>query len=297
VTVNLELGAHVSAAGGVDLGLIRANDFGMTACQLFTKSERQWAAKPLEPDLVERFRANSAAFAFKHLIAHDSYLINIASPDPVLWERSRQALAHELERCDVLGIAYLVSHPGAHMGQGPDAGIERVVQAINQIHEEHPAGKASILIETTAGQGTVLGRSFEEISQILEGVRDRTRVGVCLDTCHIFAAGYDIRDAESYAATMGAFDDTVGLANLKCLHLNDSKKELGQHVDRHAHIGEGAIGLEGFRSVMNDARLTGLPGILETPKEGPDFAEDRINLDMLRSLVNGGGKTAKQEHD
>ena len=285
VKINLELGAHVSAAGGVDLGLVRANDFGMTACQIFTKSERQWAAKPLDPEVIVRFHANAEAFAFKHLVAHDSYLINLGSPDPALWEKSRQALAHELERCDTLGIPYLVSHPGAHMGEGPEAGIERVVRAINQIHEEHPNGKARILIETTAGQGTVLGRSFEEIAQVLDGVRDRSRIGVCLDTCHIFAAGYDIRGADSYAETMAAFDGIVGLANLKCLHLNDSKKGLGMHVDRHTHIGEGEIGLAGFACFMNDERLSGIPGILETPKEGPDFAEDRMNLDALRSLV------------
>ena len=283
--IYLELGAHVSAAGGVDIGLVRANDFEMSACQIFTKSERQWAAKPLDAELVNRFRANAEKFAFKHLVAHDSYLINMATPDPVLWEKSRQALAHELERCNLLGIPYLVSHPGAHMGEGPEAGVERVVRAINQIHDEHPNGEAAILIETTAGQGTTLGRSFEEVAQILEGVTDRNRVGVCLDTCHIFAAGYDLRDSTSYASTMQSFDTIVGLANLKCLHLNDSKKGLGMHADRHAHIGQGEIGLAGFAFLMNDARLAGLPGILETPKEGPNFTEDRMNLDTLRSLV------------
>jgi deoxyribonuclease IV len=283
--MTIELGAHVSASGGVDLALIRANDFDMTSCQLFTKSERQWAAKPLDPAVVERFHANQEQFKLKHLVAHDSYLINVASPNPEMWEKSRNALAHELERCDTLGIQYLVSHPGAHMGEGPEAGIARVAEAINRIHDEMPDGKAMILIETTAGQGTALGRSFEEIAGILEGVEAKGRIGVCLDTCHIFAAGYDIRDAGTYSATMQAFDDIVGLSNLKCMHLNDSKKGLGLHVDRHAHIGEGEIGLAGFACFMNDQRLCGLPGILETPKEAPDFEEDRMNLNALRALI------------
>jgi deoxyribonuclease IV len=283
--MTLELGAHVSASGGVDLALVRANDFQMTSCQLFTKSERQWAAKPLDPAVVERFLANQAQFQLKHLVAHDSYLINVASPNPELWEKSRKALEHELERCDMLGIHYLVSHPGAHMGEGPDAGIPLVAEAINRIHDDMPDGKAIILIETTAGQGTALGRSFEEIAGIIAGVNDKARIGVCLDTCHIFAAGNDIRDPESYAATMNAFDGIVGLGYLKCLHLNDSKKGLGSNVDRHAHIGEGEIGLAGFTNIMNDARLCGIPGILETPKEAPDYEEDRMNLNALKALI------------
>jgi deoxyribonuclease-4 len=283
--VTLEFGAHVSAAGGVDLALNRANDFGMTACQLFTKNERQWAAKPLDPEVVQRFIERNAEFGFKHLVAHDSYLINIASPVAENREKSRLALQHELERCDMLGVPYLVSHPGAHMGDGPELGIERVGQEINQIHNDMPDGKAIILIETTAGQGSTLGRSFEEIGGMIEQLEDKSRIGVCLDTCHIFAAGYDIRDPETYAETIAAFDRAIGLSYLKCLHLNDSQKGLGMHVDRHAHIGEGEIGLEGFRNFVNDQRLAGLPGILETPKEAPEFAEDRKNLDVLRALI------------
>ena len=283
--MSLELGAHVSASGGVDLALIRANDFAMTACQLFTKSERQWAARPLDPEVVERFLANQAQFGIKYLVAHDSYLINIASPNSEMWAKSRQALAHELERCDMLEIPYLVSHPGAHMGEGPDAGIARVAEAINRIHDEAPNGKSMILIETTAGQGSALGRSFEEIAGILDQVQDRARIGVCLDTCHIFASGYDLRDADSYDATISAFDTIVGISNLKCLHLNDSKKGIGLHVDRHAHIGQGEIGLAAFGFILNDPRLSGLPGILETPKEPPKFEEDLMNLDTLKSLI------------
>jgi deoxyribonuclease-4 len=283
--MSLELGAHVSASGGVDLALVRANDFAMTACQLFTKNERQWAAKPLDPEVVERFLANQSQFSLKYLVAHDSYLINIASPNPEMWEKSVAALAHELERCDTLAIPYLVSHPGAHMGEGPDAGIARVGEAVNRIHDSAPDGKSMILIETTAGQGSTLGRSFEEIASIIDQVHDKSRIGVCMDTCHIFAAGYDIRDADSYAATMNAFDAIVGLANLKCVHLNDSKKGLGLHVDRHEHIGKGELGLAAFGFLLNDPRLAGLPGILETPKEAPKFEEDQMNLETLRSLI------------
>ena len=283
--MTLEFGAHVSAAGGVDLALDRAQDYAMTAVQVFTKNANQWAAKPLDPAVVERFHEKNSRYAYKHLVAHDSYLINIASPAEENREKSRRALITELERCDLLGIPYLVSHPGAHMGDGVEVGIARVGEAINSIHREMPDGKAIILIETTAGQGTTLGRTFEEIAGMIDLLDDKSRIGICLDTCHIFAAGYEIRDPDSYAATMTAFDSIVGLSDLKCLHLNDSKKGLGLHVDRHAHIGQGEIGLEAFRSFVNDSRLAGLPGILETPKEEPDFAEDKMNLDTLRGLV------------
>lgn len=284
--MTMEFGAHVSAAGGVDLALTRAHDFAMTSCQLFTKNERQWAAKPLDPEVVQRFHDNQATYQLKHLVAHDSYLINIATPNEELWEKSRLALMHELERCDTLGIPYLVSHPGAHMGEGPEAGIARVAKAINQIHREMPDGKAIILIETTAGQGTALGRSFEEIGGIIALLDDKSRIGVCMDTCHIFAAGYELRDPAGYASTMTQFGDQIGFPYLKCLHLNDSQKGLGMHVDRHAHIGEGEIGDAGFANVVNDSRFDGLPGILETPKEAPKFEEDLKNLAKLRSLVS-----------
>lgn len=282
--VTLEFGAHVSAAGGVDLALGRASDFHMTSCQLFTKNERQWAAKPLDPAVVERFLQNREPHGLKHLVSHDSYLINVASPDDAMWEKSRQALMEELRRCDQLQIPYLVSHPGAHVGSGPDAGIARVAEALKRIHDEMPDCTAMVLIETTAGQGTCLGAAFEEIAAIIDGVEDKARIGVCLDTCHVFAAGYDMRDAASYRATMQAFDGIVGLDKIKCLHINDSQKGLGSRVDRHAHIGEGEIGLAGFEQLVNDVRLAGLPGVLETPK-GADAKEDGINLAALRGLV------------
>jgi deoxyribonuclease IV len=280
----LELGAHMSVAGGHERAIDRALACEMTACQIFTKNANQWNAKPIASDAAQRFRDRWSESGMKGLVAHDSYLINIASGDDALWEKSRLAFREELDRCDLLGVPYLVTHPGAHLGAGPDAGIARVVEAIDRIHDERPDGKAVILIETTAGQGTTLGRSFEEIAAIVGGVADQTRIAVCLDTCHVFAAGYDLRDEASYAATMDAFDRIVGLNRLKAIHLNDSKKGLGSHVDRHTHIGEGELGLEPFRFLLNDARLAGLPGILETPK-GDDDADDKRNMATLRGLI------------
>ena len=282
---SLEFGSHVSASGGVDLSIPRAAALEMTACQIFTKNERQWNAKPLDPGVIDRFKSNWQGAGLKQVVAHDSYLINVASPDEALWARSKAALMHELERCDQLGVPYLVSHPGAHVGSGVEAGIERVAKAINEIHRETPEGKAIVLIETTAGQGTALGRTFEEIASIIAQLDDKSRIGVCLDTCHIFAAGYDIRDQASYDETMASFDEVIGLDRLKCIHLNDSQKGLGSRVDRHAHIGQGEIGAAGFGFIVNDPRLAGLPGILETPKENDD-EEDKMNLATLRGLIN-----------
>lgn len=282
---SLEFGSHVSASGGVDLSIPRAAALEMTACQIFTKNERQWNAKPLDPAVIDRFKENWETTGLRQVVAHDSYLINVASPDEALWTRSKAALMHELERCDQLGVPYLVSHPGAHVGSGVEAGIERVAKAINEIHKETPEGRAIVLIETTAGQGTALGRTFEEIASIIAQLEDKSRIGVCLDTCHIFAAGYDIRDQASYDETMAKFDEAIGLDRLKCIHLNDSQKGLGSRVDRHAHIGQGEIGAAGFGFVVNDPRLAGLPGILETPKENGD-EEDKMNLATLRGLIN-----------
>jgi deoxyribonuclease-4 len=257
----------------------------MTAFQVVTKNANQWNANPLDPLVIEQFREGVASNpSITSVVAHDSYLINIASPDDANWEKSIAALQIELERCDQLGIPRLVSHPGAHMGSGVDAGVSRVVDAINLIHDRMPDGSCSLAIETTAGQGTTLGRTFEEIAQIIDGVHDKTRVCVCFDTCHVFAAGYDIRTEETYAATMNAFDEVVGLDRLQVLHLNDSAKDFGSFRDRHAHIGEGMIGIEAFRYLQNDQRLAGRPGILETPKDD-DVTEDQMNLTTLRGLV------------
>lgn len=291
----LALGAHMSAAGGVDLAITRAAALSMDSCQLFTKNANQWNAKPLDPAVVDRFLLQKESAGVANLVAHDSYLINVGSPDDAGWEKSRNALQIELERCDLLTVPYLVSHPGAHMGSGEESAIVRVAEAINRIAEARPEGGTTLLIETTAGQGTCLGRTFEEIAAIIDQVEDKARIGVCLDTCHVFAAGYDIRDAETYDTTMRAFDDTIGLSWLKVIHLNDSKKGLGSRVDRHTHIGEGELGLEPFRLLMNDSRLDGLPGVLETPK-GDDDTEDARNMATLRSLI-GLDAVAEREQE
>jgi deoxyribonuclease-4 len=281
----LELGSHVSASGGVDKAIGRATTLDMTAFQIFTKNANQWNAKPLDPVVIERFREGVAANPqITNVVAHDSYLINLASPDDAAWEKSIAALQYELERCDQLGIPFLVSHPGAHMGTGVDVGTARVAQAINIIHEQLPDGSCSLTIETTAGQGSTLGRTFDEIAQIIDGVDDKSRISVCFDTCHVFAAGYDIRTEETYAATMTAFDEIIGIDRLQVFHLNDSAKDYGSFRDRHAHIGEGTIGPDAFRFLLQDERLQGRPGILETPKDD-DVTEDLMNLTTLRGLA------------
>jgi deoxyribonuclease-4 len=279
------LGAHMSIAGGHALAIDRATEFGMTACQIFTKNANQWVAKPIPSEAAEAFRVRVAESDVAMVVAHDSYLINLASPDDALWERSSAAFGDELRRCAELGVPWLVTHPGAHMNAGVAFGVSRVATALNRLFDALPDLDVKVLLETTAGQGTTLGRSFEELAGILDLIDDQTRVGVCFDTCHVFAAGYDIRSAEDYAATMRAFDDVIGLDRLDVFHLNDSKKALGARVDRHAAIGDGELGTDAFRHLMNDERFARHPGILETPK-GDDGEEDRRNLATLCGLAS-----------
>ncbi|MDI3340795.1 MAG: deoxyribonuclease IV [Sphaerobacter sp.] len=277
-------GAHMSIAGGVDKAIDRAAQVGCDAVQIFTKNNNQWAAKPIPPAQVERFRQRQAEAGIRAVVAHDSYLINLASPDEALWEKSVVAFRVELERCELLGVPYLVTHPGSHTGAGEEVGIRRVAQALNRIHAELPGYRVITLLEITAGQGSALGYRFEQLRAIVDLVAAPERVGYCFDTCHAFAAGYELRTPEGYAETMDAFDRILGLRNLRALHLNDSKRELGSRVDRHDHIGAGMIGLAGFYNVVNDPRLAGLPGLLETPKS-EDLHEDAENLARLRSLI------------
>ncbi len=282
--MSLAFGAHVSVSGGVDTAFARGERFAMDAIQVFTKNQRQWVAKPLGDVEVERWYEERGRTGITAVITHASYLINLASPKDDLREKSMRAFQDELERCETLGISGLVVHPGSHTGSGEEAGLAAVAESLNRIHESAPHLRVQTLLETTAGQGTNLGRTFDELATIIDQVEAKERVGICLDTCHVFAAGYEFRTDESYAEMMRVFDESLGIANLKAIHLNDSKFPLGSKRDRHEHIGEGEIGLEGFRNLVNDPRLVGLPGLLETEK-GDDDVFDGKNLATLRGLV------------
>ena len=280
----MRLGAHESISGGLYKAFDRARSVGCETLQIFVKSNRSWAVKPLTEEDIARFKAKAEETGIQPVVAHTSYLLNLGTPDDTLWKRSRDTLIVELERCEALGVPYLVLHPGSHVGTGEEVGLAQVAQALGEVHAATPGFQAQILLETTAGQGTNLGYRFEHLGWLLEHTPTGERLGVCLDTCHVFAAGYELRTPDGYAATMEAFDRAVGLGRLKALHLNDSKGDLGSRKDRHEHIGKGHIGLEGFRHVLNDSRLANLPGLLETPKSD-DLHEDRENLAVLRSLV------------
>jgi deoxyribonuclease-4 len=274
----------MSIAGGVDRAIQRGASVGCEAVQIFTKSSNQWRAAPLADDVLQRFHANQQETGISPIVGHTAYLINLASPDPALWQKSVDAFVEEMERAQRMGLPYLITHPGAHTGSGEDAGVRRVAQAVDEIHDRAPHVETMILLETTAGSGSALGGSFEQLAAIIALTRNPERLGVCLDTNHAFAAGYDLRTPEAYAATFEAFDRTLGLRRLRVFHLNDSKRALGSRVDRHEHIGKGFLGLEPFRMLMNDPRFADHPMILETPK-GPDLAEDVENLHLLRSLI------------
>ncbi|MCI0335815.1 MAG: deoxyribonuclease IV [Planctomycetes bacterium] len=281
------LGAHQSIAGGYYKSVEIAHRLKCDCVQLFTKNNNQWRAKELSDEDVRLFQGRLAELGVSHPMAHDSYLINLASPDAALWKKSVDSFVMEMLRADRLGIPYLVTHPGAYTTSSEQAGIAAVVRALDETHRQTRGIKTKCLLETTAGQGSCLGNRFEHLAAMIDGVQDPDRLGVCVDTCHIFAAGYPISTEKDYKATMRALDKTVGVKLVRAFHLNDSVKPLGSRVDRHAHIGRGMIGKEGFRLLLNDRRFRNVPMYLETPKgqeKGKDL--DAINLHTLRQLVN-----------
>ena len=277
------LGSHLSISGGLHKAVESASEYGFECVAMFVRNQRQWLAAALSNEAVETFVDTRIRLKISPVVAHGSYLVNLAGADDIR-RKSIAAMGDEFERCRQLGIEYLVFHPGSREHSGEGVGL--VADALNEI-VEGAEGPTKILIETTAGQGHYLGRTFEEIAEILNRLERQEFFGVCLDTCHIFAAGYDIRTPEAYHKTMGNFDSAIGIEKLLAIHLNDATRELGSRVDRHAHIGHGQIGLEGFAQIVNDPRLAGLAMILETPK-GPDDSGrdwDEINAKTLRSLI------------
>ena len=292
------LGAHMSIAGGCHKAIEAALAEGMETVQLFTKNNNRWVGKQLCVEDVDQFSSALAASSLKFPMAHDCYLINLASPDPLLYRKSIDAFVDEVQRAEKLGLAYLVTHPGAPTDGDAEAGLRRVSTALDEVHRQCPGFRVQVLLETTAGQGKALGWRFEELATILEQVADPDRLGVCLDTCHVFAAGYDIRTEETYQQTMSEFDRLIGFDKLRAFHVNDSKKPLGSRVDRHDHLGKGMIGLEAFRLLVNDPRFADRPMVMETPKEDEEGEStmDKINLATLRSLIgeNRTGRMAEK---
>ncbi len=279
-------GAHMSIAGGCHNALLAAQAHGCSTVQLFTKNASQWQARDLTADEVRTFRRTLRQSRLRFPTAHDSYLINVASPDEALYRRSLAALIVEMRRAEQLGLRYLVMHPGAAMDGGEDAGLARVAGALDEVHARCPGYHVRILLETTAGQGTTLGHRFEHLAHIFGLVAAPERLGVCFDTCHVFAAGYPLAPEREYRATLRDFDRVVGLWRLRVFHVNDSLRPQGSRVDRHAHIGQGQMGLEPFRLLVNDHRFRNRPMILETPKEDDEGRDmDTVNLNVLRGLA------------
>lgn len=276
----------MSIAGGVSRALDQAASVQSNAVQVFTKNNRQWRGPAIDVADVARWQETKAALGIEYAVSHASYLINLASPKEDLWQQSIAAQRDELERAHAYAIPHVVLHPGAHTGAGAEFGVQRIAAALNQIHAQIPACADTITcLEIMAGQGSVLGRSLQELRAIVELVEDRTRIGVCLDTCHVFAAGYDLRSADAYEQFMDQVELEIGLDLVKVWHFNDSKGALAGHVDRHTHIGDGEIGLDGFRYILNDPRWDGVPILIETPKE-VTLEEDGMNLARLVALVN-----------
>ncbi len=282
----------MSIAGGVVEALRRGASVGCQTVQIFTKNNTRWDGKRPAASEIREFLGLRDRLGIHPLFAHTSYLINLAAPDALIRTRSIRAMIDEVERCEELELAYLIVHPGSHGGEGDEAGMQRVSDALREIVKATPGAACRILLESTAGQGASLGWRFEQLRSMLDGAARPERTGVCLDTSHIFASGYDLRTPETYRATIDKFDRVVGLSRLYAWHLNDSKKPLGSRVDRHEHIGKGTLGRQAFRNLLTDPRMAGLPGVLETPKN-KDLDEDRVNLAVLRRLRDGGKRATQ----
>ena len=278
------LGAHMSIGGGVQRAIERACSIRCTAMQIFVKNNMQWFARPLAREEIKAFRDHAQRRELAAVFAHANYLINLAATNPQFHANSLRALAEELVRADQLGLPFIVLHPGAHLGAGEEAGLEKVVKAIDRIFAGIPKVKTRIALETTAGQGSSLGHSFEHLAYLMANVREPERLCVCLDTAHVFAAGFDLTSEAGTRKMFREFDRVIGLQHLVALHLNDSKTARGSRVDRHEHIGKGRIGLAAFRVIMRDRRFRKIPKVLETPK-GKELREDVMNLKTLRRLI------------
>ncbi len=282
-------GSHLSTAGGAHNALTAAESLSHETVQIFTANQRQWASKPLDPAAVEAFRAHAGRLGFTRIVAHASYLINLAAIDGAMWEKSLRAFAQELERCDALGVTDVVIHPGAHCGSGEACGLAKVAEALNVLFDAQKQGRVRVCLETTAGQGSCLGCRFEQLAEMIDRTEHKERLGVCVDTCHILAAGYDITTTQGTEQTLRELDATIGIDRVRVWHLNDSKKPLGSRVDRHEHIGRGCVGVPAFATICRDPRFAAVPKILETSKDpAPDGRDwDIVNMELLRGLAAG----------
>ena len=277
------LGAHMSIAGGLHRALERGRESGCSVVQIFLKNQLQWTAKPYRDEEIRAFKAAWRETGMRQVFAHSSYLINLAAPDPAEWTRAVEAFHDELERAEALGLPFVIIHPGSHKGEGVEAGVARIARAVDLVTSRTRGFRVMVLLENTAGGGATIGRSFEELAALLGGVKEPERVGVCLDTCHLFAAGYDLRSQEGYEAAMKACARLVGIKRVRAFHLNDAKAPLGSGLDRHEKIGRGKMGVAAFRRLMLDRRFASVPMALETPKD-PEPKADRDALALLRKL-------------
>ncbi|MEX0653978.1 MAG: deoxyribonuclease IV [Phycisphaeraceae bacterium] len=289
-------GSHLSIAGGMHHALVEARDLGMQSVQIFTKNQRQWKAPPLKDEQVAAWHEHLAATGIQQPVSHDSYLINLASPKPEGRAKSIALFHEELVRCDRLAIPWLVTHPGAHLGEGESAGLQRVVEAMDELHAALPDLSVVTCLEITAGQGSCLGHRLEHLRTIIDGVEASDRLGVCLDTAHMIEAGYDLTSAKGAAAVLREVDRVVGFDRVRVLHINDSKTPLGSRVDRHEHIGHGHIALDAFEAILNEPAFRDVPKILETPKaDAPDGRPwDAVNLETLHGLLRPRKPRAKK---